>query len=216
MNGSTREPAFWIVFAVISALSGVFAWRYFPAALPLINLDVKMTRGEALARAAAIADHLDLAPAGAQRAVVFSHDGATQNFVELEAGGKPAFTQMLNGALYSPYWWEVRLFKPGETAEARVRFRPMARLRITRKVPESPPLRSPRCGARNRRKSARPTRIDLRLTSRSAIAAAWPNGIDHVRHEREREAGRRPLSDAPRRSRGPAGRSHVRFASPGF
>ena len=59
MNGITRKPAFWIAFAVVSALSGAFAWRYFPAALPLINLDVKMTRGDALARAATIADRLD-------------------------------------------------------------------------------------------------------------------------------------------------------------
>jgi hypothetical protein len=140
MNGITRKPAFWIAFAVFSALSAVFAWRYFPAALPLINLDVKMTRGDALARAASIADRLDLAPAGAQRAVIFAHDGATQNFVELEAGGKPAFTRMLNGTLYSPYWWEVRLFKPGETAEARLRFRPEGAIYgFTRKVPESEP-----------------------------------------------------------------------------
>jgi hypothetical protein len=140
MNGITRKPAFWIVFAVISALSGVFAWRYFPAALPLINLDVKMTRGDALAEAAAIANRLNLAPAGAQRAALFAHDGATQNFVELEAGGKPAFSQMLNGTLYSPYWWEVRLFKPGETAEARVRFRPDGTVYgFTLKVPESEP-----------------------------------------------------------------------------
>jgi hypothetical protein len=140
MNEITRKPAFWIAFAVISALSGVFAWRYFPAALPLINLDVRMTRGDALAQAAAIADRLDLAPAGAQRAVVFAHDGATQNFVELEAGGKPAFTRMLNGTLYSPYWWEVRLFKPGETAEARLRFRPDGAIYgFTRKVPETEP-----------------------------------------------------------------------------
>jgi len=140
MNGITRKPAFWIVFAVLSALSGVFAWRYFPAALPLINLDVKMTRDDALAQAAAIADRLGLAPAGAQRAVVFAHDGATQNFVELEAGGKPAFTGMLNGTLYSPYWWEVRLFKPGETAEVHLRFRPDGAVYgFARKVPETEP-----------------------------------------------------------------------------
>lgn len=140
MDGITRRPAFWIAFALVSALSGAFAWRYFPAALPLINLDVKMTRGDALSRAAEIADRLDLAPAGAQRAALFAHDSATQNFVELEAGGKPAFTEMLTGTLYSPYWWEVRLFKPGEAAEARVRFRPDGTVYgFTRKVPESEP-----------------------------------------------------------------------------
>ncbi len=138
MNEITRKPAFWIAFAVVSALSAAFAWRYFPAALPMVNLDVKMTRGEALAQAAAIADRLDLAPPGAQSAVLFAHDGATQNFVELDAGGKPAFAAMIAGKLYSPYWWEVRLFKPGETAEAHVRFRPDGTpYGFARKVPEA-------------------------------------------------------------------------------
>ena len=140
MNGITRKPAFWIAFAAVSVLSAAFAWRYFPAALPLINLDVSMTRGDALAQGAAIAERLQLAPAGAQRAVLFAHDAATQNFVELDAGGKPAFTRMLTGTLYSPYWWEVRLFKAGETAEARVRFRPDGTpYGFTRKVPENEP-----------------------------------------------------------------------------
>ncbi len=97
MNGITRKPAFWIAFALISALSGVFAWRFFPQALPLINLDVKMTRDDAIDRAIALSAKLDLAPADARRAVLFTHDGTTQNFVELEAGGKPRFAELLSG-----------------------------------------------------------------------------------------------------------------------
>jgi len=124
MTDITRKPAFWIAFAAISALSAVFAWRLFPQALPLIKLDVKMTRDDALDRASALAGKLDLAPVGSRRAALFSHDGATQNFVELDAGGKPRFAELLAGKVYAPYWWEVRLFKPNETAESRVRFRP--------------------------------------------------------------------------------------------
>jgi len=124
MTNVTRKPAFWIAFALISALSAAFAWRFFPQALPIIKLDVKMTRDDALDRASALAGKLDLAPADAQRAALFNHDGTTQNFVELDAGGKPRFAELLAGNLYSPYWWEVRLFKPNETAEARLRFRP--------------------------------------------------------------------------------------------
>jgi hypothetical protein len=120
----TRRAAFWIAFALISAGSAVFAWRLFPEALPLIHLDVKMTRAQALASAAALAQKLNLAPSDARSAAIFAHDGETQNFVELEAGGKPKFTEMLRGELYSPYWWETRLFKARETAEARIRFKP--------------------------------------------------------------------------------------------
>jgi Type II CAAX prenyl endopeptidase Rce1-like len=124
MTEMTRKPAFWIAFAIISVLSAAFAWRFFPQALPLIKLDVKMTRDDALDRASALAGKLDLAPLGARRAALFTHDGTTQNFVELDAGGKPKFAELLTGEVYAPYWWEVRLFRPNETAEARLRFRP--------------------------------------------------------------------------------------------
>jgi len=121
-------------------VSAVFAWRLFPQALPLINLDVKMTRDDAVDRAGALAGKLDLAPADARRAALFTHDGATQNFVELDAGGKPRFAELLASHVYAPYWWEVRLFKPGETAEARMRFRPDGSpYGFQLKVPEAQP-----------------------------------------------------------------------------
>jgi len=140
MTGITKKPAFWIAFAVVSVLSGAFAWRYFPQALPIINLDVKMTREDALAQAASVADRLHLIAPDAREAALFSHDGSTQNFVELEAGGKPAFTRLLSGDLYAPYRWEVRLFKPSEIAEARVSFKPDGTpYGFVKKLPETAP-----------------------------------------------------------------------------
>jgi len=140
MSPITTRPAFWTAFAVVSLVCAGLAWRYFPAALPLINLDVKMSREEALEQAGAIAQRLRLADPDAQRAVVFSHDGSTQNYVELEGGGKSAFTRLLSGEVYSPYRWEVRLFKPGETAEARIRFKPDGSVYgFNRHVPEVAP-----------------------------------------------------------------------------
>jgi hypothetical protein len=138
MTGVTRKPVFWIVFAALSALSAAFAWRYFPDALPLIHLDVKMSSAGALAQGAALADKLGLAPPDPRAAAIFGHDAATQNFVELEAGGNSKFTELLSGGLYAPYWWEVRLFKPRVTAEARVRFRPDGTpYGFVRQIPES-------------------------------------------------------------------------------
>jgi len=138
LTGITRKPGFWVVFAVLSAVGGLYAWRYFPQALPLVNLDVKMTRDEALKRAESLADRLHLIAPGAREAALFAHDGATQNFVELEAGGKAAFTRLLSGDVYAPYRWEVRLFKPGETSEARVRFKPDGTpYGFSRKLPET-------------------------------------------------------------------------------
>ncbi|HTP47564.1 MAG TPA: type II CAAX endopeptidase family protein [Casimicrobiaceae bacterium] len=140
MSGITRRPAFWIAFALVSAFSGALAWRYFPQAIPLINLEVRMSREDALAQAAAIADRLHLAAPNARAAALFTHDGSTQNFVELDAGGKPAFARLLAGDLYAPYRWEVRLFHPGETAEARIGFKPDGTpYGFVRKLPETAP-----------------------------------------------------------------------------
>jgi hypothetical protein len=136
----THKPIFWIAFAALSALCGALAWRYFPAALPLINLDVRMSRAAALAQGVALADKLKLAPPNARAAASFGHDTETQNFVELEAGGNARFSALLSGDLYSPYWWDVRLFKPRETAEVRVRFRPDGTpYGFARQVPETQP-----------------------------------------------------------------------------
>ncbi len=136
----TNKPAFWIAFAAISALCGALAWRYFPDALPLIKLDVRMSRAAALEQGVALAEKLKLAPPGARAAANFGHDTDTQNFVELEAGGNARFGELLAGNLYSPYWWDVRLFKPRETAEVRVRFRPDGTpYGFARQVPETQP-----------------------------------------------------------------------------
>ena len=35
-----------------------------------------------------------------------------------------AFSQLIQGTAYAPYWWEVRLFAPGEITESMLRFRP--------------------------------------------------------------------------------------------
>jgi hypothetical protein len=67
----------------------------------------------------------------------FGHDRAAQNYVELEGGGKEVFGRLVAGDLYAPYWWEVRLFAPGEVSEAAVRFRPDgAPYGFARRVPE--------------------------------------------------------------------------------
>jgi hypothetical protein len=51
-----------------------------------------------------------------------------------------AGARLLSGEVYAPYRWELRLFKPGETAEARVRFKPDGTpYGFARKLPENEP-----------------------------------------------------------------------------
>jgi hypothetical protein len=124
LSGIFRKPAFWIGYAAVALAALAIAVRYFPLALPLVNLDVELSRGEAIARAEALAAKLRLAPADARRAARFDRDAWAQNYIELEGGGRAAFAALTRGDVYAPYWWSVRLFTPGTIEEVILRFKP--------------------------------------------------------------------------------------------
>ena len=134
----TRRPAFWVAYAALALLALGVAWKLFPLAIPVVNLEVTMSRREALVQAEELAAKRRLAPEGAQSAVRFSHDGNAQNYIELEGGGKAAFADLVKGDLYAPYWWDVRVFKPGEVGEVVIRFKPGGSSNgFGRRVPET-------------------------------------------------------------------------------
>ena len=58
MNGITRKPAFWVVYALVSLAALAVALRLFPLAIPIVNLDITMSRSEAAAAARALAARL--------------------------------------------------------------------------------------------------------------------------------------------------------------
>jgi len=136
--GMTRKRGFWAAYAAVSMVALIVAALLFPQAIPLLHLDIKLDRGEAIKRAQAINAKLHLAPADARTAVRFSGDQTLQNYVELEGGGKAAFATLIDSSAYSPLWWEVRLFKPGVVDEVTVRFRPDgSAYGFTRELPET-------------------------------------------------------------------------------
>ncbi|MHB8493330.1 MAG: hypothetical protein ACYC9Z_11735 [Casimicrobiaceae bacterium] len=138
MNGITRRPAFWVVYALVSLAALALALRLFPLAIPIVNLDVTASRADAVAAARALAARLELAPADARAAVRFSHDSEAQNYIELEGGGKRAFARLTRGGTYAPYWWDVRLFRLGAIDETVVRLRPDGRPDgFERRLPET-------------------------------------------------------------------------------
>ncbi|MCC6195400.1 MAG: CPBP family intramembrane metalloprotease [Burkholderiales bacterium] len=133
-----RRPLFWVAYAVLSLACLALAWKLVPHAMPVVTLDIKMTREMAIARAQELGAKFGLAPAGARHAVLFNESKMTQNYVELEGGGKEAFARLVAGDVFAPFWWEVRLFKPGVIDEALVRFKPSgAPNGFTRRVPET-------------------------------------------------------------------------------
>ena len=124
MKSLDRRPVFWIAYTLLSIACLAIAWRVFPQAIPIVHLDITMTRQQAVDEARVLASKLALAPEDVRTAVVFNEDGTTQGYVELEGGGKEAFAKLVAGKAYAPYWWEVRLFKLGVIDETTIRFRP--------------------------------------------------------------------------------------------
>lgn len=119
-----KRPAFWIALTVLSIASAAVAIRYFPRAFSIVALDITMDRERALEEARRLAARDALGPAGYREAASFSLDDETQTFVELEGGGKDAFTAMMRAGLYSAYTWRVRHFREGEINETTIRFTP--------------------------------------------------------------------------------------------
>jgi hypothetical protein len=119
-----RKPLFWIAAVILASGCILFTWYYFPKAFPVVTVDIAMDRQMAMEQADEIAQRFSLGPDDYRIAASYSLNSHVQNYVELEAGGADAFRDLLESGLYSPYTWQVRLFRELETNEALVRFTP--------------------------------------------------------------------------------------------
>ncbi len=122
-----KRIPFWIVLVLAAVAASAVAWHYFPQAFSIVSLDITMDRDAAMRDARAIVARDHLGPAGYRQASSFALDDETQTFVELEGGGKDAFTRMMRDGLYSAYTWRVRQYKEGEVNETQIRFTPDGR-----------------------------------------------------------------------------------------
>jgi Type II CAAX prenyl endopeptidase Rce1-like len=122
-----RKPGFWIALAVVAAGSAALALRLFPAAFPIVELNLTMDREAALTAARELAARERVGPANFREAASFTSDSEAQTFIELEGGGKEALAQVLRDGLYAVHTWRVRHFAEGQKYEALLRFRPDGR-----------------------------------------------------------------------------------------
>ena len=136
-----RKPAFWIALLIASALCVFMVFRYFGDAFSVLDLDVRMSRDQAIAQAQRIAVDRKLSAAKlTESAASFSGDAGVQTFIELEGGGKPALKPLLGGDEFTFYKWRVRLYTPGEEREVQIAFTPDGRPSgFFAKVPEAEP-----------------------------------------------------------------------------
>jgi len=120
----TKKPIFWIIFVTLSLACTLFSLKYFSKAMPIVNIDIKMDRGEAIEKAKKLAKKFGWGPKGYSHATSFKVDQAAKVFVELDAGGQKAFVKMMKDKLYMPYQWIVRHFKAFEKNETYIKFTP--------------------------------------------------------------------------------------------
>lgn len=119
-----RSTILWTLFIIASIGATLFSFRYFSRAFPLVNVDISMSRKQALDSASALSKQYALGPSTYKQAALFYTDHDVQTYVELNAGGAAAYNMMVTGTLYSPYTWQVRHVQPLETNELIIRFKP--------------------------------------------------------------------------------------------
>ena len=119
-----KKIIFWVSFSIFSLACTIYSIKYFSSAFPIVSLNIDMNRKDALRLADSLATRYDWGPDTYRRAASFRNDRDVQYFVELEAGGKSKFKDMITSQLYMPYTWRVRHFKSNETNETLIRFTP--------------------------------------------------------------------------------------------
>lgn len=135
-----RKPLFWALFTALSIACAFTAYHYFPTAFPLVNINIKMDRTQALEQARALAVQHGWGPTTPQQAVSFNADTKVQHFVELEGGGNKAFIAMLKDNLYQAYTWHVRHFQERNPHEVTIIFTPEGQpYGFNEKLPEDQP-----------------------------------------------------------------------------
>ena len=178
-----KRPAFWLLLGLLSIAAGLVGYHYFPQAFSIVSLDITMDREHALEQARGIMTRDRLGPPGYRQAASFGLDEEAQTFVELEGGGKEAFTRMMRDGLYSAYTWRVRHFAEGHATRRRsgsrrtaVRTDSSSGSTRTRRAPRCQPLRREPSARRGRARTGRWTSPASRSSSRvrsADRAAAW-------------------------------------------
>ena len=157
-------------------------------------------------RPASVAAKLHLAPDGAQqRSALLARRRRRRTTSSSKAAARTRSPDWSRGDLYAPYWWDVRIFKPGEVERSRDPIQ--ARRRDQRfRTPRSGSVRAGRgdesarsCGGARARRGARDGRLECRP---HAVHAARAVAADAARQAASitRSSTSAPKSSATRAS----------------
>lgn len=119
-----NSAIFWIFFASCSVIAGIASYYYFPRTFEFLDISVTASRHDVIAQAAKISQENKIGPNGYSATAYFTSNSHLQHYVELQAGGKKAWQEVIKEGLFYPYTWRVRHFKEGEIQEATFIFTP--------------------------------------------------------------------------------------------
>lgn len=119
-----RRPLFWGVLGALALTGSYVFYTYYTTAFPVANITLTMNREQALEKAQELAQKFNNGPAHAWQTASFSTDADAKTYIELEAGGTPAFNTVIESGQYAPYTWQVRRFKEGDIHEVSFGFKP--------------------------------------------------------------------------------------------
>jgi membrane protease YdiL (CAAX protease family) len=120
LSGSEKRALLlWVIAAIVGA---GFAYKYFFRAFPEASVDFRVSRGEALQRARSFVTGLGENVSGYRSAIIFDLDENAKTYLERNLGLQQA-NQLMSSQL-NIWYWDVRLFRPQQEEEYRVRVSP--------------------------------------------------------------------------------------------
>jgi hypothetical protein len=124
LTGSDKRALLlWVLLGIVGV---VFAQRYFFRAFPEASVDFRVSRSEALQRAASFLSGLGENVSGYQSAVVFDVDENAKTYLEREVGVQQA-NHLMSSEL-DIWYWDVRFFRPQQEEEFHVRVSPSGKI----------------------------------------------------------------------------------------
>jgi hypothetical protein len=118
----------WVVFLGLALLSAMAAFKLMVSHIPVLDVDIRFSRAEAVAAAGAFLQQQFPDIKTDRTAVRFVSDRGLQNYVELEGGGVTAFKNLINNPDAVTHYWRVRCFSEGQEKELTTAYSPRGEL----------------------------------------------------------------------------------------
>lgn len=119
---SLQSSRFWLGFLAVSLLAVFIALQLQEKVDPPLSANITFSRQQAEEAALQIQRQLFPELDTQRSAATFLTDNELLNYVQLEAGGVPAYAQLLEQLDAATHGWRVRRFTPGQQHELRVDF----------------------------------------------------------------------------------------------